>query len=127
MARADLIQGLRDLGFEVTERGQQCVSFPFTIRSGRFAGRTVTVGFQAGEDWPFNPPPGPHVTPPLLPTGGGDWPLGGVHAGRLPPFMDGNWQYWSRPFPNWASTDRTVRSYVEHLHHVFDAVPATDE
>jgi hypothetical protein len=128
MAGTDLIDGLQVLGYEVRRydvNGQVFLSFPFVIRAGRFAGTTVSIGLQAGSDWPINPPSGPHVSPPLLPQqNGGSWPHGGIHDGRLAPFMDASWQYWSRPFPGWAQSPRSAAAYVEHLHHMFDAIQA---
>lgn len=122
MARVDMIRELREMGYAVQELGDGCISFPFAITVGRFAGQTVTVGLLVSDDWPFNPPSGPHISPSLLPINpAAIWPHGGIHGPRCGPFMAG-FQYWSRPHPHWASTKRSARDYIGHLNIVFDAL-----
>ncbi len=119
MSRQDFITQLRDLNYEATELPNNRVSFPYTIPVGKFAGQVIQLGFVVADDFPLNPPSGPHLSPHLLPIhSGGDLPhpLGGVHESS--PFGSG-WQYWSRPFQNWAETDKTVATYMGHIRALF--------
>lgn len=118
MARQDFIDQLKALGFAPEELGSNRVCFYYTIPVGKFIGQQVKLGFVVGEDFPANPPGGLHVCPHLLPiNGGGPHTSGGVHDNRE--FGIG-WQYWSRPFPKWGNTDRTVRTYMAHIRHLFE-------
>jgi hypothetical protein len=84
---------------------------------GRFIGQKVKVGFQVNDDFPANPPGGPHISPRLLPLkSGGEHPSGQVHASPL----GDDWEYWSRPYPEWHRTDRSVKAYMAHVRHLFD-------
>ena len=119
MARQDFIDQLRNLGYEVTDLGDNRLWVPFAIPSGRLAGQEIKLGFVVGEDFPATPPSGPHVSPQLFPLqAGGTHPTGGIHTS---PF-GGDWQYWSRPFPNWGGSDHTVRAYMAHVRHLFDTL-----
>jgi len=117
MARSDFTDQLRSHGYDPVELGDGKVAFDYIIPVGQFAGKTIKLGFIVGEDFSLNPPSGPHVSPELLPRqAGGSHPSGGIHESQ---FGNG-WQYWSRPFPNWNRTDRTVRAYMSHIRHLFD-------
>ena len=95
---------LRDLGLEVTVNGS-FVTFPFVIQSGSREGQIITVGIEVPVDFPANPPPGPHVRPRL------GHPDGHVNSSAL----GGEWEYWSRPFPLWTSTNKTASDYMAHV------------
>lgn len=117
MNRAAFISEFTALGFAVEEKAQEFVVFPFTIPVGKFAGRTIKLGLQINGDVPFNPPGGPHVSPPLLPrnTNADPHPAGGVHASAL----GEEWQYWSRPFKFWKEGERSARRYMAHIANLF--------
>lgn len=118
MARADFIEQLRQLGFEAQDLGDGRVAFPYEIQLGKFAGQTVKLGFVVGEDFPLNPPSGPHVSPRLLPINpGGQHPAGGVNES---PAFGPDWEYWSRPIKHWAETKRTARDVLAHVKRLFD-------
>jgi hypothetical protein len=124
MDRAGFIQGLRDLGLAVEERAENYVTFPWEVPVGARAGERIRLGLQVPPDVEETPPSGPHVSPQLLPlsqTNPGTHPSDGIHASPL----GGEWQYWSRPFPNppgWASTDRSAKAYMRHINHLFDTL-----
>src|ERR1700730_15114774 len=116
MARADFIGQLRELGYKVDDRGNGTVTFGHVIPAAVFVGREIRPGVQAGEDFPLNPPSGPHVSPFLRPlVAGGTHPTGGIMDSPL----GGEWQYWSRPFVGWNATNRTVRAYMAHIRNLF--------
>lgn len=118
MTRDEFIAQLRALGFDVRQEKEPLYSFAYTVPSGRFAGQQVRIALQLAGDVHFNPPPGPHVSPRLLPQKptAGVHPNDGVHESPLGP----DWQYWSRPFPNWTKTDRSARAYMSHINTLFD-------
>lgn len=118
MAAIDFINGLKELGFQITELEASKISFPFKIPVGRFIGTEICLGFIVPDDFPFVPPSGPHVSPLILPKNpnGGPHPSHGVHDS---PFGT-EWEYWSRPFPDWNNTDKTAKTYMTHINHLMD-------
>jgi hypothetical protein len=114
----DFIQQLDALGYKVEDKGDGKVALPYTVPVGKFAGKEITLGFVVPGDFPLTPPSGPHVSPRLLPpnTSSQQHPAGGVHESA--PFGP-EWEYWSRPFPGWARTDRTARAYLAHIRNLF--------
>jgi hypothetical protein len=100
---------LRDLGFDVTITGS-FVTFPFEIQNGGRSGQVVALGIEVPGDFPANSPPGPHVRPALGHPDGHVQPSPGLGA---------DWQYWSRPFPSWPSTNRTASDYMAHVRLLF--------
>ena len=109
---------LADLGYEV-ERVADFVIFRYEVDIGPLDGDTVSVALQP-VDHPRTPPTGPPASSRLLPlrTDGSPAPHGGVHdaASRGFPDPDGVWEYWSRPFNEWADHGRTAESYLNvHL------------
>ena len=108
MGPEDFCSQLANLGYEVTRRGQYAI-FKYEIPLGTLIGQTVQLGLVATNDFPLSPPPGPHVSPRL------GHPDEATHNSDL----GSEWEYWSRPFPSWAATDRTVRAYMAHVRHLF--------
>jgi hypothetical protein len=121
MAQVDFINQLKALGYAIQEPSPGFFSVEYIIPIGKFAGRTVTVAFQIGDNFPLGCPPGPHFKPHLLPItgGGGCHPFGAIHASPL----GTEWQYWSRPFKEWNKTDRTVKSYLAHIKNLLFTIP----
>jgi hypothetical protein len=119
MARKDFTEQLHTLGYRPEERDGNRIVFRYTVPVGKFVGTEIWLGFVVADDFPLNPPSGPHVSPPLLPLHPGNdmpHPLGGVHPSDFGP----EWQYWSRPFLGWPSTDRSVRAYMAHIRHLLE-------
>jgi hypothetical protein len=104
---AGFLAALTAHGYAVAQQAAFAV-FPYTVEVGRRAGEQVKIGLAIPGDWPLSPPPGPHVSPRLGHPGGAvsDSPLGS------------DWEYWSRPAPNWAA-DRSMRAYLRHLRTLF--------
>jgi hypothetical protein len=118
MPYQDFVNGLRELGYGVEERGANRVTFPFRIETGKFAGKEIEIGYEVPGDFNLQAPSGPHIKPQLLPitNGGGTHPTGGVHPSPFGP----EWEYWSRPINHWANTKRTVKDVIAHLKKLFD-------
>jgi hypothetical protein len=118
MARKDFIDQLQAFGYTVEDCENNRLAFAYTVNVGKYAGQDIRLGFEVGDDFPFNPPSGPHISPRLLPnnTSSNLHPAGGVHDSGFGP----DWHYWSRPFPDWNKTDRSVRTYLAHIRHLFD-------
>ena len=121
MGRVDFIAGLRALDYTVLREDPQGPVISYPIEHGRHAGTTVELGFEVGDDWPANPPSGPHVKPHLLTLNASSepHPVGGVHAARA---FGSDFQYWSRPFRpdlGWQNTDRSVTTYMRFIASLF--------
>lgn len=118
MARQDFIEHLKALGYAVEVLSTDRIAFPFVPRVGTFRGQSITLGFVVNEDFPANSPGGPHIKPRLLPLKpDGEHPGGRIHEST--PFGP-EWEYWSRPFPDWNKSQRTVAVYMEHIDRLFD-------
>ena len=89
--------------------GGNLVVFDYEVPLGGRAGQNVRIGLMHMPDWPLSCPPGPHVSPRI------GHPDGNVHDSPL----GQDWEYWSRPFPNWADSSRTFREYMAHIRALF--------
>ena len=121
------IEGLRDLGYSpvaLPEKPDHIV-IDYEVPTGRFAGQRVRHGFIVPTDFPMIAPSGPHVSPQIHPINtGGEHPGGAVHHAQAEPFeagAGGSWQYWSRPFPNWGQSKKTVAAYMSHIYRLWDS------
>ena len=124
MARTVLVGGalfatqLRDAGVNVVELGDEHVMIPaYRVAEGKFEGLEVDLGIVVPADFPLTPPSGPHVHKLIHANRtGGVHPDGHIHASseHSQHFKDG-WQYWSRPFPDWASGARHAVRYMEYV------------
>jgi hypothetical protein len=114
------VAGLVQLGYEPVVLADQPdrVTFDYEVESGRFAGRKVRLGIVVPGDLPATAPSGPHVSPHIHPIGqAGGHPAGAVHASDF----GSDWQYWSRPFSDWATSKRTVAAYMSHIWRLWDS------
>jgi len=116
MAQQDFIDQLRALGLHPQELRQDMVGFDYTIPIGKNTGKNVKIAFQVPKDFPMNCPPGPHIDS-LDCLGWVESPRN-VHKSPLGP----SWRYWSRPFPNWNKTCRTVRVYLSHVRNILNSI-----
>lgn len=118
MASEIITQQLIQLGYEPVQHPGHVVSFTFAIPHGRFRDQQVEIALQA-PNFPDIPPPGPHIKPFLLPInpGKGEHPYYGVHNSTTP---SAEFQYWSRPFPSWDTTEKNMRVYLAFLRTLFD-------
>jgi hypothetical protein len=119
------VAGLRHMGYEPTQlpKHPDHIMFDYVAESGKFAGRRVRLGLIIPPDFPLTPPSGPHVSPGIHPINtSGEHPMGSVHSTHSEAFREGtgaDWQYWSRPFPNWRK--RTVAEYMSHVWKLWDS------
>ena len=120
MGAAHFRAGLELLGYEVTDLGGGKLSFPYEVEAGAMQGEVVTLAFNVPADFPFSPPSGPHVKPHVHQIGGGGThPKGGVHYSTPHGGPSNDFQYWSRPFPNWATSRKTVGEYMAFIRHLW--------
>jgi hypothetical protein len=121
MSRQTFFDELIALGYAPKDLGEGKVAFPFPILVGPRAGTDASLGFVIGDDYPLNPPGGPHFSAPLMPLNpnGGEHPRAGIHAS---PFGDG-WQYWSRPVVHWTLTKRRASDIIAHVNHLLETLP----
>lgn len=124
MGIEDFKNQLEEMGYEPKERGNDCLSFSYTIPCGKHQGKTIEMGLHIPPQFPELPPSGPHFTPHLVPLtiNGGSYP--GVHSSldRHGQAFDAGWQYWSRPYNGWASTVKSVKAYLRHINHLMDTL-----
>jgi hypothetical protein len=112
--------GLVALGYDAEEVGDGNLTFKYIVEVGRFKGQMVTLGFKVPPDFPLTPPSGPHVKPHIhAMQGGGVHPNGGVHPSSGHSGLSDDFQYWSRPFPGWNETRRTVSDYMAFVRHLW--------
>ena len=101
------------------------VVIDYAVESGRFAGLKVKHGFNVPPDFPLTTPSGPHLSPHIHPIKtDGQHPTGAVHRDQAAPFqqaLDGEWQYWSRPFSDWANSKKTVAAHMSHIWRLWDS------
>lgn len=114
-----ILSQLQALGLNPTHHGDGRVTFPYRVPVGRFQGQAIELGLKFPGDFPLNPPTGPHVKPRLLPLNNQQvpHPNGGIHEARE---FGEDWEYWSRPFPDWPHSARDVRAYMQHVRALFD-------
>ena len=110
--------GLRALGYNPTALPGKPdhLVFDYVVEDGKCAGMKVRHGIVVPADFDLTPPSGPHVSPSIHPIGGpsGQHPDGNIGESD---FQDagGQWQYWSRPFNDWAESKRDVAAYMRHV------------
>ncbi len=120
MALELFVAQLVELGFEVQQPASDRVMLDYTIPIGRLTGTKVRLGFVVPGDFPLTPPSGPHISPHLLQINqnSGAHPNAGVHLSDIGP----DWQYWSRPFPEWGRSTKSARVYMAHIRHLFETL-----
>lgn len=121
-----MLEGLQALGLAAEIRVAEFVAFPWEVELGPLAGEGIELGFKVPPDFGLSAPGGVLVRPHLLPLNqqGSEHPLSGVHPASTAGVTDDTWQYWSRPHPDWAATDRSVKALMAHVRHLFDTLPA---
>jgi hypothetical protein len=113
MSAESFLEDALKLHADATLNPQGFVEFKYEIPVGGKIGEIVSLALQPPGDWPLSCPPGPHVSPAL------GHPQGAVHGSPL----GSDWQYWSRPFQNWPSTDRSFATYMAHVRTLFFQLP----
>lgn len=113
--RDEFARQLRELGFEPTFFEPSRLKFPYVVQDGRFAGERLFLGFDVPPDFPRTPPPGPNVSPRILPIN----TSANSHPDKV---LEGNfgadWEYWSRPFPGWRGRE-LVETYMAFIARLF--------
>lgn len=109
----DFLAEVRDCYADASLTTGDLVVFSYEVPVGGRLGERIRLAVANVPDWPLSCPPGPHVSPRL------GHPGGNVHASPLGP----DWEYWSRPFPDWATSLRTFRAYMGHVRALFAAIP----
>jgi hypothetical protein len=121
------VQGLIGLGYKPAHLPGKPdhVVIDYVVESGSRVGTKVRHGFIVPGDFPLTVPSGPHVSPHIHPIKtDGQHPTGAVHRAQAAPFeqaLDGEWQYWSRPFQDWGSSKKTVAAYMSHIWRLWDS------
>ncbi len=123
---AAFVNGLRMLGYNpqpLPDKPDHIV-FEYPVEVGSRAGLTVRLGLVVPQDFPNTPPSGPHVSPQIHPIHGNNGkahPKGGIHPSpEFQKVAGGDWQYWSRPCPDWGQRKRTVAAYMSHIWRLWE-------
>lgn len=114
----ELQRQLSELGYMPSIIDNRFVVFNFRVPLGKFKDRKIEIALEAPQ-FPLNPPSGPYIKPHLMPIsgGGGVHPNGGIHQRNLP---SQEFQYWSRPFPNWNNSEKNAKEYLAFIRTLFD-------
>ena len=114
----ELSRQLVELGYSPSIHNNQFVVFDFIVPHGRFKDELIQIALEAPQ-FPLNPPSGPYIKPHLMPItgGGGAHPTGGIHRRNKP---SEEFQYWSRPFRNWNTSEKTASAYLAFIRTLFD-------
>lgn len=131
MAKIDFINQLKALGIIPREPSADKVYFEWIVPLGRNINKKVLIGFVVQNDFPLNCPTGPHFK--ALDAGWIEHPQNihnqnfGHNWNTYPDdrprdfYMEG-WRYWSRPCPNWNSSDKSVKYYLAHIKNLMMSV-----
>ncbi|MYB88683.1 MAG: hypothetical protein F4X93_01805 [Proteobacteria bacterium] len=118
------VKQLRDVEVNVVELGDDHVMIPmYCVPSGKFEGLKVDLGIVVPPDFALSPPGGPHIHK-LIHTNNpeGPHPHGHIHpSSKHSKHFDDNWQYWSRPFPNWSSGGKNALRYMEYIRALWES------
>ena len=93
--REEFERQLRELGYKPEpDQPPNRVVFPYTAMGGRFEAQVVKIGLEVPPDFSRTPPPGPHVSPKILPIN----TSASAHPDKVADSPFGpEWEYWSRP------------------------------
>ena len=112
-------QQLRDAGIAVEETHGDRVAFAYSMDDGGYATPSLRVGVVVPPTFPDEPPGGIHVHPRRRADN-----TGAQHPDRVAQSPFGpDWEYWSRPFPGWASQNRNARAYRRWIDHLLATTP----
>ena len=116
MARTDFITQVRAMGYDPRDYGTH-IEFEYEAPVGSNIGKKVQVAFVVDDSFPMNCPTGPSFK---------QLDAGWLHApNNVHPNYFGfgeGWFYWSRPFPEWNTTEHTVKAYMAHVRRVLATV-----
>jgi hypothetical protein len=116
-------EGLKQLGYDPEDRGNNRVAFKYKIGAGRFKDTVITIGIEVPPDFNVTCPTGPHISPRLIPINTSA--TGNDRAAESPQFGP-EWQYLSRPFVDqnagWNRTSRNVKAYMRHIKRVLETL-----
>lgn len=110
----DFMSELRTLGYEPRLHRDHVV-FDFAVKTGSWDGRGVQLGVLVPPNWPESGPHWIHVRSRIDGGNSNPSPLGT------------EWVKWSRPFPDgdWRRSDKSVRTWIGHVHAVFATITQT--
>ncbi|MDA9519062.1 hypothetical protein XI06_01540 [Bradyrhizobium sp. CCBAU 11434] len=118
------VAGLEALGYKPTllSGTTDHVVFEYQVPTGKYAGRTFRLGVVVPADFQLSSPGGLHVSPRIHPNKGGKMhPTEGIaDSAAFQSKAGGEWHYWSRPVPDWATSKKTVAAYMHHVWWLWD-------
>lgn len=114
--REEFDRQLREQGYAPESKENRSI-IDYLIPGGRFTGQTIKLGFEVPQDFPRNPPSGPHISPRLLPINNSPNSSHPDRAAESP--FGAEWQYLSRPFPSWKEKLGAM-GYLAYVDHLFE-------
>lgn len=119
MAKVDFVNQLKALGYDPKEPDAGKIYFEYVIPVGGNIGCRILLGFEIGDNFPMDCPPGPHIK--LLE---GQWKehSQNIHESPFSSVVSAGWRYWSRPFKEWTRSEKTVKTYLAHFKNLMMTV-----
>ena len=115
---------LRHAGTDVVELPDHHIKMPaYLVEVGKYEGLEVDIGIVVPADFPLTPPSGPHIHKLIHQNRpDGTHPTGHIHSSnRHSKHFGSDWQYWSRPHPNWSSGAKNALRYMEHVRALWES------
>jgi hypothetical protein len=115
MARIDFVNQLKALGYSTQEFSNNVVAIEYVVPVGKNKGMATLLGFPVGDDFPMNCPAGLHFK-----TSEPGWQEPRENVSDSP--LGSQWRYWSRRFPDWNRTDRSVKTFLAHVRNILTRI-----
>lgn len=116
MAQIDFMNQLEALGFGTQELSHNVIAIDYTVPLGKNKGMKVLLGFPVSNDFPLNCPAGLHFRA----DGHEKWQEPTQNVSDSP--LGSGWRYWSRRFPDWNRTDKTVKTFLAHVRNILTRI-----
>lgn len=115
MGRIDFINQLKTLGYDTQEFPQNVIAIEYIVPVGKNKGKKALLGFPVGNDFPMNCPAGLHFK-----TSENGWKEPTQNVSNSP--LGTGWRYWSRRFPDWNRTDKSVKTFMAHVRNILTRI-----
>lgn len=115
MARADFINQLKSLGYNTQELPHNVIAIEYVVPVGKNRGKKTLLGFPVDNDFPMNCPAGLHFN-----SSEDNWEEPTQNVSTSPIGL--GWRYWSRRFPDWNRTDKSVKTFMAHVRNILTRI-----
>ncbi|MBR09526.1 MAG: hypothetical protein CMP48_17810 [Rickettsiales bacterium] len=115
MGRVEFINQLKALGYSAHELSHNVIAIEYEVPIGINRGKRTLLGFPVGNDFPMNCPAGLHFN-----SNEDDWKEPRQNVTDSP--LGAGWRYWSRRFPDWNRTDKSVKTFMSHVRNILTRI-----